>query len=140
MPKGGRGASSKQSTAPSIPNEEESNVVFGDAKSAKKTKRATSGGDPAVNGGVGPQGGPSDGPKMPDIRMLIAGASWTGKLPVNMLSEHCQKQKWAKPEYTMVKSPGCLDDLPVANLLYRPKPRKVSPLWSYSKVRIQRPK
>ena len=42
--------------------------------------------------------------KKPDVRTLIGGASWTGKLPMNMLSEHCQKQKWTKPEYTMVLS------------------------------------
>lgn len=41
-------------------------------------------------------------PKKPDTRTLIGGASWTGKLPVNMLSEHCQKQKWHKPDYSMV--------------------------------------
>lgn len=43
-------------------------------------------------------------PKKPTAKQLIGGASWTGKLPVNMLSEHCQKQKWEKPEYTMVSS------------------------------------
>lgn len=43
-----------------------------------------------------------DASKKPDIKKLIGGASWTGKLPVNILSEHCQKQKWEKPEYTMV--------------------------------------
>lgn len=40
--------------------------------------------------------------KKPTVKQLIGGASWTGKLPVNLLSEHCQKQKWEKPEYTMV--------------------------------------
>lgn len=44
----------------------------------------------------------SDAPKKPTAKEVIAGASWTGKLPVNMLSEHCQRQKWEKPEYTMV--------------------------------------
>lgn len=44
--------------------------------------------------------GPSTAPK-PDVRTLIGGASWTGKLPVTLLSEHCQKQKWERPEYTM---------------------------------------
>lgn len=39
--------------------------------------------------------------KKPDTRTLIGGASWTGKLPVNMLAEYCQKQKWDKPEYDM---------------------------------------
>lgn len=41
-------------------------------------------------------------PKKPSVKQMIGGASWTGKLPVNMLAEHCQKQKWEKPEYTMV--------------------------------------
>lgn len=45
---------------------------------------------------------PADEPKKPSVKEVIGGASWTGKLPVNMLSEHCQKQKWEKPEYTMV--------------------------------------
>lgn len=40
--------------------------------------------------------------KKPSVKEVIGGASWTGKLPVNMFSEHCQKQKWEKPEYTMV--------------------------------------
>lgn len=94
----------KRPTASSIANEEESNVVFGDAKSAaKKAKGAPAVGDGAVNEGTSSQNGPSNGPQKPDTRTLIAGASWTGKLPVNMLSEHCQKQKWEKPEYTMVK-------------------------------------
>ncbi|OJI79471.1 hypothetical protein ASPTUDRAFT_131100 [Aspergillus tubingensis CBS 134.48] len=42
-------------------------------------------------------------PKKPSVKEVIGGASWTGKLPVNMLAEHCQKQKWEKPEYTMIK-------------------------------------
>ena len=41
-------------------------------------------------------------PKKPSVKEVIGGASWTGKLPVNMLAEHCQKQKWEKPEYNMV--------------------------------------
>ncbi|PGH32069.1 hypothetical protein GX50_05138 [[Emmonsia] crescens] len=48
--------------------------------------------------------GPGEEPKKPTARTVIGGASWTGKLPVNMLSEHCQKQKWEKPEYTMTKT------------------------------------
>jgi hypothetical protein len=41
-------------------------------------------------------------PKKPTARSLVGGASWTGKLPMSILSEHCQKQRWEKPEYTMV--------------------------------------
>ncbi|EEH44819.1 uncharacterized protein PADG_01108 [Paracoccidioides brasiliensis Pb18] len=48
--------------------------------------------------------GPGEEQKKPTVRSVIGGASWTGKLPVNMLSEHCQKQKWEKPEYTMIKT------------------------------------
>jgi hypothetical protein len=48
---------------------------------------------------------PEESPKKPDTRTLIGGASWTGKLPLNLLSEVCQKQKWNKPDYTMVNFP-----------------------------------
>ena len=41
-----------------------------------------------------------------DARKVIGGASWTGKLPVNLLSELCQREKWNKPEYSMRKLPG----------------------------------
>lgn len=47
----------------------------------------------------------AEAPKKPDTRTLIGGASWTGKLPVNMWSEQCQKKKWDKPEYTMFRIP-----------------------------------
>lgn len=46
-----------------------------------------------------------DAPPLPDARKVIGGASWTGKLPVNLLSELCQRQKWNKPEYSMRKLP-----------------------------------
>jgi len=82
-------------------------VVFGDANSlAKKAKESDAAGQASAEKGASNiQASCSDAQKKPDARTLIGGASWTGKLPVNMLSEHCQKQKWAKPEYTMVKAP-----------------------------------
>jgi len=46
---------------------------------------------------------PDEPPKKLDTRALIGGASWTGKLPLTMFAELCQKQKWNKPEYTMVR-------------------------------------
>jgi hypothetical protein len=46
---------------------------------------------------------PADEQKKPTVKQVIGGASWTGKLPVNLMSEHCQKHKWEKPEYTMVR-------------------------------------
>src|ERR1700761_8470523 len=51
----------------------------------------------------GSENSAQDVQKKPDTRTLIGGASWTGKLPVNLLSEHCQKQKWNKPEYNMTR-------------------------------------
>jgi hypothetical protein len=58
-----------------------------------------------------PSTGADAPPKKPDTRTLIAGASWTGKLPLALLSEMCQKQKWNKPEYTMVGSSRTILDL-----------------------------
>ncbi|RMZ77426.1 hypothetical protein DV738_g4412, partial [Chaetothyriales sp. CBS 135597] len=46
------------------------------------------------------------GPPRPDARKIIGGASWTGKLPVNLLSEHCQRERWNKPEYSMKRVTG----------------------------------
>ncbi|KMP09170.1 pre-mRNA splicing factor ATP-dependent RNA helicase PRP16 [Coccidioides immitis H538.4] len=74
-------------------------VAGGDSKNAKgKSKGQKAGGESSA-------GGETEQPKKPTVRSIIGGASWTGKLPVNMLSEHCQRQKWEKPEYTMFKSP-----------------------------------
>lgn len=64
------------------------------SKIAKGKKDATTTEPPAA----------AEAPKKPDTRTLIGGASWTGKLPMNLLGEHCQKQKWDKPEYTMSRS------------------------------------
>jgi len=63
-------------------------------------------------GGSGSKSGPSDaqqeegaaGPPKPTVKQIIGGASWTGKLPVNLLSEHCQKQKWDRPDYHTVRA------------------------------------
>ena len=99
MPKkGGRGG--KQSNP--LPHEDESNVIFSSSDALKKGKQKGPIGNDGVRDG---QGGAGEGSKKPDTRTLIGGASWTGKLPVNILSEHCQKQKWAKPEYTMRVTP-----------------------------------
>ncbi|KAL9640813.1 MAG: hypothetical protein Q9164_000048 [Protoblastenia rupestris] len=95
MPKKGSRGGKKPS---SFPHEDNSNVVFGDPNSPKNGKQKVSADKDGVTSG---QEGAEDAPKKPDTRALIGGASWTGKLPVNMLAEHCQKQKWAKPEYTM---------------------------------------
>ncbi|EMD65010.1 hypothetical protein COCSADRAFT_180979 [Bipolaris sorokiniana ND90Pr] len=106
MPKNAHPPRSKPAKKSVLPEEDTSFIVFGDGK-AKKKKGESSGGDAAQNDGKGKgKGGaaqPEDGPKRPDTRTLIAGASWTGKLPVNLLSEHFQKQQWAKPDYRIRK-------------------------------------
>jgi ATP-dependent RNA helicase DHX57 len=85
-----RGSSSKKA-APVAPAEDTSYIVFGDGpKKRKPEPKPDADGQP-------------DAPKPPDIKKLIGGASWTGKLPANLLSEHFQKQKWAKPDYKMVR-------------------------------------
>jgi HrpA-like RNA helicase len=94
------------------PAEDTSYIVFGDGK-AKKGKKGESSKTTEDNKSKttgkgkgtasGPAGEAEDAPKRPDTRTLIGGASWTGKLPVNMLSEHFQKQHWAKPDYRIRK-------------------------------------
>ncbi|KAI2474824.1 ATP-dependent RNA helicase A [Pyrenophora tritici-repentis] len=73
----------------------------------QKEKGESSGGDGTQSDSKGKgktaPGQSEDGPKKPDTRTLIAGASWTGKLPVNLLSEHFQKQQWSKPDYRIRK-------------------------------------
>jgi len=41
---------------------------------------------------------------LPKPRTLVAPSSWTGKLPVTLLHEHCQKLGWNKVEYGMVST------------------------------------
>jgi len=41
-------------------------------------------------------------PKVPTARDIIGGQSWTGKLPQILFYELTVREKWEKPEYTMV--------------------------------------
>ncbi|KAF2258293.1 ATP-dependent RNA helicase A [Lojkania enalia] len=112
-----RGGAAKK---PAPPQEDTSYIVFGNGKDKKgkkaegsskpndDTKGKGKGKEPANQGssksaGKAPTSQAEDAPKRPDTRTLIGGASWTGKLPVNLLSEHCQKQKWGKPDYRQHK-------------------------------------
>ena len=102
MPKGGgRGSSSKKPPSSTAPQPDDSNVIFAHAG---KSKRKENQNDKTIDGPNKTHASVEDAAKKPDTRSLIAGASWTGKLPVNLLSEHCQKQRWGKPEYSMVGS------------------------------------
>lgn len=109
-PRGGDPSKKKGSAAASAAAtnaEDTSYIVFSNSKGDSKKGKKTDAGSANKAKGKTPAGGEgeADAPKKPDTRTLIGGASWTGKLPVNMLSEHCQKQKWDKPEYTMVGIP-----------------------------------
>jgi len=103
-------AGSKKTAPPPADGDDTSFIVFSNAKGeSKKGKGAkTASGNTTADEKSKVKGKEravpaEDAPKRPDTRTLIGGASWTGKLPVNMLSEHCQKMKWDKPEYTMVR-------------------------------------
>ncbi|SLM38346.1 dead deah box helicase [Lasallia pustulata] len=108
MPKpgqGNRGGGSKKPPPKSATDGDDSYIVFSNAKDDKKSKKAEDKAPAGKDGSNSTHPTGEDAPKRPDTRKLIGGASWTGKLPVNMLSEHCQKQRWEKPEYTMSKTP-----------------------------------
>ena len=107
-PKGGTGK--KQTVKPDA-DADDSYIVFTNSKGKPKGDTNAKTNVPAKSGPAGAAnttGGATEAPKKPDTRTLIGGASWTGKLPVNLLSEHCQKQRWEKPEYTSV----CFTSLP----------------------------
>ncbi|TGO86734.1 hypothetical protein BPOR_0280g00030 [Botrytis porri] len=92
------GTSAGKNKTSTTPAADDSFIVFSNSdKEPKQRKPPTLGQD-----GPDPLG---EAPKRPDVKKLIGGQSWTGKLPVNLLAEHCQKQRWEKPEYTMMKTP-----------------------------------
>ena len=97
----GTGGPKKSSAIPTS-NTDDSYIVFSNAKDDAKGKKPESKAAGSKDAVMSTQTPGEDVPKKPDTRKLIGGASWTGKLPVNILSEHCQKQRWEKPEYTMV--------------------------------------
>ncbi|KAF2773151.1 P-loop containing nucleoside triphosphate hydrolase protein [Teratosphaeria nubilosa] len=97
------GNKKKQGTAAAANGEDTSWIVFGDDKPGKKGKQPQQDA-PAVASGS--KAAPPEGEKKPDTRTLIAGSSWTGKLPLTLFNEHCQKQKWEKCEYTTHRRDG----------------------------------
>lgn len=99
-PGGGGGAGAgggNKKPASAKPAEDSDFIVFSNSDKDPKPKKPVN----ATSQGEASGSQPGDPPK-PTVKQLIGGASWTGKTPVNMLSEHCQKQKWEKPEYSMV--------------------------------------
>ena len=99
-----RNAGGAKKTTPTASVPDTHHNVFSDDKDKPKKSRAKQE-NAAVKAGPS-TGGPDQQPPRPDARKIIGGASWTGKLPQTLLSEHCQKQKWAKPEFSMRQVPG----------------------------------
>ncbi|KAK8041366.1 hypothetical protein PG994_014373 [Apiospora phragmitis] len=90
-------ASKKSAKAPAAPKapkppKEDDFIIFTNSTKDPKPKRP----NPAK---PAPLEAEQAGPPKPTVKQIIGGSSWTGKLPVNLLSEHCQKQKWDKPSY-----------------------------------------
>ncbi|KAJ2977537.1 hypothetical protein NQ176_g4317 [Zarea fungicola] len=83
----------KAAEAPKVPMQ---------AATGKETAKGKKGMKPEV---LPPHGLGPVGPPKPTVKQLIGGSSWTGKLPVNLLSEYCQKQKWDRPDYNTIKTP-----------------------------------
>ena len=93
---------SKKPTVNPIPDSD--HIIF----SNDKDKPKKSGNKPnAPVAKAGPSSAVSEPqPPKPNAREIIGGASWTGKLPQTLLAEHCQKQKWMKPDFSMRQVPG----------------------------------
>ncbi|KAG7288704.1 hypothetical protein NEMBOFW57_005060 [Staphylotrichum longicolle] len=79
-------------------------IVFTNSDKDPKGRRGGPSSSSTAAAAAGPGGDVPDGPPRPTARQLIGGASWTGKLPVNLLSEHCQKQKWERPDFNTIKT------------------------------------
>ncbi|PTB62862.1 P-loop containing nucleoside triphosphate hydrolase protein [Trichoderma citrinoviride] len=75
----------------------------GNGGASGKGKKGQKGQKGAAGSDAAPEAPPAAAPK-PTVKQLIGGSSWTGKLPVNLLSEHCQKQKWDRPVYDTRKT------------------------------------
>lgn len=107
--KGGKpgGGGGNKKPVPPKPVEDSDFIIFSNSDKDPKPKKPTNVASLSEGSGTAQ---PGDPPK-PTVKQLIGGSSWTGKVPVNMLSEHCQKQRWEKPEYSMVSktsSTSCL--------------------------------
>ncbi|KAI1411937.1 P-loop containing nucleoside triphosphate hydrolase protein [Hypoxylon sp. FL1857] len=84
-------------------------IVFTNSTKDSKSNKRGGGGQGSSSNAGGKKAGPGEsaepsGPPKPTVKQIIGGASWTGKLPVNLLSEHCQRQKWDKPDYQPIKN------------------------------------
>lgn len=98
-PQAAASSSKKPAKATKKPPQEDDFIVF--TNSTKDTKPKKGGQGSGKGKAVDDEQVPT-GPPKPTVKQLIGGSSWTGKLPVNLLSEHCQRQKWDRPDYQPV--------------------------------------
>ncbi|GAB7365447.1 hypothetical protein MBLNU230_g6521t1 [Neophaeotheca triangularis] len=99
--------SKKNATPANSNNEDGSYIVF--SKSDKPSKKAKQNAAAAAAAPQNPASSTTKGkqptplhptePPKPSTREIIAGTSWTGKLPQTLLNEHAQKQHWERVEY-----------------------------------------
>ena len=107
MVKKGKGKSAATAAGPAAkkaPAEDDFIVFTNSTKEPKARKDGPSGSTKPAGPSTGAADGAPDGPPKPTVKQIIGGQSWTGKLPVNLLSEHCQKQKWERPDYDTVSA------------------------------------
>jgi ATP-dependent RNA helicase DHX57 len=93
----GTTSSKKPAKSGNKPPQEDDFIVFTNSTKDSKPRRGDEGSSSkgkAVDNEELPTG-----PPKPTVKQIIGGSSWTGKLPVNLLSEHCQRQKWDRPDY-----------------------------------------
>jgi ATP-dependent RNA helicase DHX57 len=145
-----RGAASGKKAATTQPTQSETTSTGGNSKKGKNAVKANEPDKPSASNsnskGQKSKAAPGqkaaenvtpEPPKKPDTRTLIGGASWTGKLPVNLLSEHCQKQKWQKPEYTMMRTPeGFISSVILS--VKNPKSAEITTLSAFEIPRARR--
>ncbi|TLS28167.1 hypothetical protein PpBr36_01686 [Pyricularia pennisetigena] len=93
-------AAAKPKKAPA----EDDFIVFTNSTKEGGGKRRGGGGGGGAGAASSSTNNEEGGPPKPTVKQIIGGASWTGKLPVNLLSEHCQRQKWERPEYDTRKT------------------------------------
>ncbi|KAH6594498.1 hypothetical protein BASA61_003990 [Batrachochytrium salamandrivorans] len=86
-----------QPTAPNAAGSEKSKR----SKSSKGTTKGSKGEEQTAVGSNTSHEGPAPLP----LKQQLYGTSWTGKTPLNLLSEHCQKQGWQKPILQPRKDP-----------------------------------
>lgn len=94
------GSSSSKKPAKKAAAPDDDLLIFTTDKK-KKGGPSSKPGDAAGSSSAVTDGPPA--PPKPTVKQIIGGQSWTGKLPVNLLSEHCQRMKWEKPDYDMVR-------------------------------------